>query len=494
MSDFPYSLTIPYVQTNPITQQSRTDSEDEEIYDFYYYFNTPGQFGLSVPIQDVSFNYIVGGGGGRGGFCGSDTEYTIIPQNGGGGGGSGGEVLTGTIEQTQNGGCLFIQIDVGGIGEQTQVEFIDQNNNVVKSIIARPGINGGNGEAFLGYATENINGGVNEYTRIGGNGASGYNGTFGSGGQTAYQDLPAFGDTSNYSACVKGGDGTGSSGGGGGPASWVNGKAGIPGGSGGPGTQVKFNDGTGIGNFCPGGSGGVGCSYGGINSDGTYNTISAENGDAGSEGAVLIYFYSKDPWNAFSYYPYLPETTTNVNSKSSEGFIKLYTAEVEGSQSVASINLNVTAKASIGLKIYVPSDTIELTTTTSYKQLLTQYVEFQVAEIVFNFVIGGVNYTIVAEIFKVPTKLDIVNNIIESYIPLPSIEIPYYLYKIKIAVFKISMTLNLDATPDFSDMWLNIGVVSVIEILPVDLGIVQSAALTITLFEMTIYTYDMIYV
>lgn len=489
MSDLPYSLTIPYVQTNPITQKSpKEDPVDGEIYYYYYYFNTPGQFGLSVPIQNVDLNYIVGGGGGRGGKCGSDTEYTIIPQNGGGGGGSGGEVLTGNIEQTQNGGCLFIEIDVGDIGQQTEVKFKDQNNNVVRSIIARPGINGGDGDTFSGYATENINGGVNEFSQTGGNGASGYNGTSGSGGETAYQDLQAFGDTSNYSACVQGGNGTGSGGGGGGPASWVEGKSGIPGGSGGPGTSVIFKDDTGGGIFCPGGSGGVGCSYNGRNSDGTYKTNSAANGDPGSTGAVLIYFYSKDPWNAFSYYPYLPETTT------SEGFYKEYIAEVEGSQSVASINLDVTAKAYIGLYIYVPSDTIELSVDTSYKQLLTQYVEFQSATLDLNFKINGKNNKITAVLFEVPTKLDIVNNIIESYIPLPSIEIPFYLYKIKIAVFRISMTLNLDATPDFSDMWLNIGLVSVIEILPVDLGIVQSAALTITLFEMTIYTYDMIYV
>lgn len=499
MSDSTYRPTIPYVTTNPITGKTPT-------YYYYYYFNTPGKFSFSLPVQNIDLKCVIGGGGGQGGLAGTYGTEVVVPQNGGGGGGSGGQVITKTIKQEQD--CIFIEIDVGDVGQETIVKYTDPTNNQLVKFTALPGMAGSPGESFTGKADNNLSGEKKvQYT--GGDGADGYNGTGGIGGITKYtqkQQPSGNIDTSDYSACVSGTNGSGSGGGGGGPASWFEGKDGISGGSGGLGTSVTFYDSTDdglVGYFCPGGKGGIGCSSNGTNSDGTYKTNSAAKGNDGSKGAVLIYFYYYDEitesstWNALSLYPDNTSNTSTSGSKASSDTTKAYTATIQGGGEIPSLDLTITALAEISIKIVVPSDTIELGTDISNTQVQVKSFSFVVnnleplngkINLTFQSPSLGSHTIIVTLLEGNGHDLAILNNILERIIPLP--DYYFYYYKIETIEFilKAAFLLEFSATPKFSSLWLSI-------IFTIKFEIVKDKIfdwLTITFYTYNLYTYEMI--
>ena len=460
MSVAPYSQTIPFTKTNPYTNKSPT-------YFYYYYQNTPGQYGLSIPIPSVQLYYVLSGGGGLGGFPGPVPAEGVCPvnQNGGGGGGSGGQVLTGSFYSNNS---ELIKINVGTSGSSSSIAYSGG------SIVASVGENGLAGGSICGYAD---NQGSTDYQVTGGAGANGYNGgTGGVGGKTATKINRSGSISTNYSTSTTGSNGTGSGGGGGGPATWKSGSPGIAGGLPGPGTSVTFSDGTGSANISPGGKGGIGCSYGGFNGN-IPITQSAAYGENGSSGSVLVYFYSTDPWNPFSQFLIEPGCTA-IN--------KEFLAKIEGKYNLNGVNYTIpevcfgipgipcipavtytifpdmlfAATADVPVTIEVPLEAISLYVNAPEDQVLTQYVTIGSSLLRLSVTI----YYIVAiklEFFLVltekPTKLSVINQIIAAVLPLPAYEYEYF-DQGTLTLFSVfcGMELVLEADPDTSQMWFNL--------------------------------------
>jgi len=453
-----YTQTIGYIKTNPITGVSPNNY-------YYYYFNTPGKYGFSIPIQNIQLYYVIGGGGGYGGVASSfgETDTCPVPQNGGGGGGGGGEVKSGSFVSVDS---MFIKINVGGVGEPSTISYSNTTIQASKGNDAPNTSSQGGSSFFCGDAD---NKGGSEQQTTGGVGANDINGNGvgGVGGITFYKIKDNGEYSSDYKNSTTGSNGSGSGGGGGGAACWKTNQPGKDGGDPGPGTSVTFYDGTGEGKFCKGGKGGTGC-YQGTNGD--YGTISATKGEDGSPGVVLIYFYSEEGWNPFSYFPLAQ----------GEGINKKYIIDISGNIQVDGYTLVVPpveefgiviipgfsiplfpdmviyVKSSFPIKLQVPASDISLGVGAPLKQLFTNYIQYCDCNIEVDVQLNGIGtIPFVFPLQAITTYAPIENSIYGIIFPFPS-----YKYSIDIELISFtaycSLRLQLDSTPDTSAYWFNV--------------------------------------
>jgi hypothetical protein len=159
-----------------------------------------GQYSPQLPVMEVSFLIVAGGGSGGGGY-------------GGGGGGGAGGVLEGTVELS-----VATTITVGNGGNATSAQGVDGENSQLGDLVAIGGGGGGNmgqngsnggsggGASFAGTAV----GGTTTQTS---NGGTGYGNN---GGASTSYGSPEYGGGGGGGAGAVGGIGTDNAGGNGG--------------------------------------------------------------------------------------------------------------------------------------------------------------------------------------------------------------------------------------------------------------------------------------
>ena len=248
--------------TNPYTRIASSEW-------YYHAYNIPGTYNLS--LQSVDANILVCGGGGLGGYAGTNVimdDYSGYVAAGGGGGGGGGSVVTTYLDLAAN---TNIVINVGTLGESSSITY---NNN---TITAAAGSNGSNGANSL-KLDENPSGWTSG--GLGGQSIGGIGG-FVSVTSTLVDSSYQY----EWSSSAEGADGT-NNGGGGGGAGVPYGENPMYGGKGAKGTLITFLDNSGSVEINPGGDAGSGSNFNVQATDG----VPAVKGSNLGKGSVMIYY------------------------------------------------------------------------------------------------------------------------------------------------------------------------------------------------------------